>query len=109
MITEGKARQSGIIIAMNAPVAALRARSLLFGVLVIPSAGAALMAVQVRFLFRRQRQGDAGLQHRVPADLTLRVRHHCIDYFIRLALPLFLLLARAVMAAASTPMLAAAG
>ena len=110
MVAERDARQAAIIIVMHAPVTALRARWVLLGRrLMIASARAALVAVEMRLLLGRNRQRDAGFQHGVTADLALRMRHHRIDDFFRLALALFLLLAPAVMATAAFATMLSAG
>ena len=102
MVAEGDARQAAIVIVMHAPVTAFRTRRVLLRRrLMIASAGAALVAVEMRLLLGRNRQRDAGFQHRVATDFALRMRHHRIDDFGRLALALFLLLASAIMTAAA--------
>src|SRR3990170_958621 len=106
MIAERDARQATIIIVMDASIAALRTRRMLLGLLVISPARAPLVAVEMRFLLR-QRQGDAGFQHGVAADLQFRrMRHHRVDDFRNFALTFLLLLARTIMPAGLAMLLA---
>ena len=108
MVTEGNARQR-VIVAMDASIPALRPGRPLFRLLLVPSAGAALMAGDVRLRLDRQRQRNAGFQHGVATDLALRMRHDRIDHLSHLALALLLLLAPAIVTTAAAAVFLAAG